>query len=102
MVSVFNEMILNVTASKYGMVSVEKQLHIYLKIHPREVHVSRNINVIPGPILSRRLMIKQFIRSFSSLPLNHSRRVVISNKRLYVHEVLVSRFFKLAQKKVVR
>ena len=36
----------------------------------------------------------------SSLPLNHSRRVVVSYKRKYVHEVLVNCFFKLAQEKV--
>ena len=40
-------------------------------------------------------------RSFSSLPLNHSRRVVVSYKRKYVHEVLVNCLFKLAQEKSV-
>ena len=30
----------------------------------------------------------------------HSRRVVVSYKRKYVHEVLVNRLFKLAQEKV--
>ena len=39
-------------------------------------------------------------RSFSSLPLNHSRRVVVSYKRKYVHGVLVNCLFKLAQEKV--
>ena len=34
------------------------------------------------------------------LPLNHSRRVVVSYKRKYVHEVLVNCLFKLAQEKV--
>ena len=43
---------------------------------------------------------KLFLRSFSSLPLNHSRRVDVSYKRKYVHEVLVNRLFKLAQEKV--
>ena len=38
--------------------------------------------------------------SFSSLPLNHSRRVVVSYKQKYVHEVLVNCLFKLAQEKV--
>ena len=33
-------------------------------------------------------------------PLNHSRKVVVSYKRKYVHEVLVNRLFKLAQEKV--
>ena len=33
-------------------------------------------------------------------PLNHSRRVVVSYMRKYVHEVLVIRLFKLAQEKV--
>ena len=32
--------------------------------------------------------------------LNHSRRVVVSYKRKYVHEVLVNCLFKLAQEKV--
>ena len=36
----------------------------------------------------------------SSLPLNHSRRVVVSYKRKYVHEILVNHLFKLAQEKV--
>ena len=31
---------------------------------------------------------KSFLRSFSFLPLNHSRRVVVSYKRKYVHEVV--------------
>ena len=43
---------------------------------------------------------KSFLRSFSSLPLNHSRRVVVSYKRKYVHKVLVNCLFKLAQEKV--
>ena len=43
---------------------------------------------------------KYFLRSFSSLPLNHSRRVVVSYKRKYVHEVLVNFLFKLAHEKV--
>ena len=34
-------------------------------------------------------------------PVNHSRRVVVSYKRKYVHEVLVNCLFKLAQKKSV-
>ena len=34
--------------------------------------------------------------------MNHSRRVVVSYEGKYVHEVLVNRLFKLAQKKVVR
>ena len=34
------------------------------------------------------------------LPLNHSRRVVVSYKRKYVHEVLVNCLFKLDQEKM--
>ena len=56
--------------------------------------------VAPGPILSWRLIMKSFLRSFSSLPLSHSRRDVVSYKRKYVHEVLVNCLFKLAQEKV--
>ena len=59
-----------------------------------------NVRSRPRPILSWRLIMKQFLRSFSSLPLNHSRRVVVSYKRKYVHEVLVNCLFKLAQEKV--
>ena len=44
---------------------------------------------------------KQFLWSFSSLPLNHSRRIVVSNKQKYVHEVLVNCLFKLSQEKSV-
>ena len=40
------------------------------------------------------------LRSFSSLPLNHSRRVVVRYKPKYEHEVLVNCLFKLAQEKV--
>ena len=50
-------------------------------------------------LLPWRLIMKQFLRSFSSLPLNHSRRIVVCYKRKYVHEVLVNFLFKLAQKK---
>ena len=35
---------------------------------------------------------KSFLPSFSSLPLIYSRRVVVSYKRKYVHELLVNRF----------
>ena len=38
--------------------------------------------------------------SFSTLLLIHSRRVVVSYKRKYVHELLVNRLFKPAQEKV--
>ena len=40
-----------------------------------------------------------FLRSFSSLLLNHSRRVVVSYKRKYVHKVLVNCLIKVAQEK---
>ena len=53
----------------------------------------------PGPIMSWRLIMKYFLRPFSSLPLIHSRSVVVSYKRKYVHEVLVNLLFKLAQEK---
>ena len=39
---------------------------------------------------------KLFLRSFSYLPLNHSRRIVVSYKQKYVHEVQVNCLFKLA------
>ena len=41
---------------------------------------------------------KTFLQSFSSLPLNHSRRVVVSYKRKYVHEVLVNCLFWLTDR----
>ena len=40
------------------------------------------------------------LRSFSSLPLNHLRRIVVSYKQKYAHEVLVNCLFKLVQGKV--
>ena len=42
---------------------------------------------------------KYFLRSFSTLPLIHSRRVVVSYKQRHVNELLVNRLFKLAQEK---
>ena len=42
---------------------------------------------------------KYFLRPFSSLPLNHSRRAVVSYKGKHVHKVLVHCLFKLAQEK---
>ena len=42
---------------------------------------------------------KQFLWSFSFLPLNHLRRVVVSFKQKYVHEVLVNHLFKHTQGK---
>ena len=42
-----------------------------------------------GHILSWRSIIKKILWSFSSLPLNHSRRVVVRYKRKHVHEVLL-------------
>ena len=44
---------------------------------------------------------KYFLRSFSSLSLNHSRKSMVGNKRKYVHDVLVNCLFKLAQEKSV-
>ena len=44
---------------------------------------------------------KHFLRAVSSLPLNQSRRVVVSYKRKYVHEVLINRLFKLADRPAV-
>ena len=44
---------------------------------------------------------KSFLRSFSFLPPNHSRKVVVSYKQKNVHKVLVNRLFKLAQEKSV-
>ena len=38
--------------------------------------------------------------NFSSLPLIHSRRVVVSYKRKYVHKLMVNRLFKPVQEKV--
>ena len=53
-----------------------------------------------GTILSWRLIMKEFLRSFSSLLLIHSRRVVVSYKQKHVHKLLVKRLFKPAQEKV--
>ena len=59
------------------------------------------VSSIPvGSHTSRRLIMKLFQRSFSSLPLIYSRRVVVSYKRKYVHKLLVNRLFKPAQEKV--
>ena len=52
------------------------------------------------PVLLWRLFMKYYLQSFSSLPLNLSRRVIVSYKRKYVHELLVNHLFKLDQEKV--
>ena len=44
---------------------------------------------------------EMILQSFSSLPLIHSRRVVVNYKRKYVHELLVNCLFKPAQEKSV-
>ena len=44
---------------------------------------------------------EKYLGSFSSLPLNHSRRVVVSYKRKYVHKILVNSLLKHAQEKSV-
>ena len=62
--------------------------------------VASSIPVRSGPILSWRLIMKWFLQSFSSLSLIYSRRVVVSYKRKYVHELLVNGLFKPAQEKV--
>ena len=55
-----------------------------------------------GPILSRSLIMKIFQWSFSSLPLIHSRKVVVSYKQkcVQVCESMVNHLNKLAQEKV--
>ena len=76
------------------MCNVWLQMRVWLQIQGSRVW-SRS-----GPILSWRLIMKWFLRSFSSLPLIHSRRVVVSYERKYVHKLLVNRLFKPAQEKV--
>ena len=68
--------------------SVWQQMPIWLQIQ------GSRVRSLPGLILSWRLIMKYFLRSSSSLPLNLSRRVVVSYKRKYVHEVLVNCLFK--------
>ena len=55
-------------------------------------------SIRPGPILSRRLAIKNFY-GHSPSPAD-SLRIVVSYKRKYVLKVLVNRLVKLAQEKV--
>ena len=43
---------------------------------------------------------REIISTVILLPLNHSRRVVVSYKRKYLHKVLVNCLFKLAQEQV--
>ena len=46
---------------------------------------------------------QEIISTIILLPsLNHSRRIVVSYKRKYVHELLINCLFKLAQTRVVR
>ena len=50
--------------------------------------------------LKSSLKLSDIVRGLSSLPQIHSRRVVVSYKRKYVHKLLVNRLFKPAQEKV--
>ena len=64
---------------------------------------SRGREFDPGPVpyfceIDHEIL---FLWSFSTLPLNHSRRVYVSYKQKYVHKVLVNCLFKLAQEKSV-
>ena len=85
---------MSIFSGKYTYPCVWLQMRVWLQIQGSQVR-SRS-----GPILSWRLIMKSFLRSFSSLPLIYSRRVVVSYKRKYVHELLVNRLFKPAQEKV--
>ena len=63
---------------------------------------SRGREFDPGPVpyfceIGHEIL---FLWWFSTLPLNHSRRVDVSYKRKYVHKILVNCLFKLAQEKV--
>ena len=53
------------------------------------------------PLAQFHIFVEVFLPSFSSLSLNHQRKVVACYKQTYVHEVLVNRLFKLARKNVV-
>ena len=73
----------------------------WTNISPRWLQIQGSpVRSRSGPILSWRLIMKWFLRSCSYLLLIHSRRVVVSYKRKYVHELLVNRLFKPAQEKV--
>ena len=61
---------------------------------------SRGREFDPGPVPYFEIDHEKFLRSFSSLPLNHSRRVVVSYKLKYVRDVLVNSLFKLTREKV--
>ena len=56
-------------------------------------------NLFSAAVVIDALSVKSYI-IFDCLPLIHSRRVVVSYKRKYVHELLVNRLFKPAQEKV--
>ena len=64
---------------------------------------SRGHEFDPGMVPHFREVKREIISmiSFSSLPLIHSRRVVVSYKRKRVHEVLVNHLFKLTKEKCV-
>ena len=59
-----------------------------------------NIHTQIGTIIENDSLLLYIVYILFTLPLNHSRRIVVSYKRKYVHEVLVNRLFKLAQEKV--
>ena len=63
----------------------------YNKIYFIQHQTNKNIYNLHNEMISTVILL---------LPLIHSRRVVVSYKRKYVHELLVNRLFKPAQEKV--
>ena len=61
---------------------------------------SRGREFDPGPVPYVEIDHEMISKVILLLPLIHSRRVVVSYKRKYVHELLVNRLFKPAQEKV--
>ena len=61
---------------------------------------SRGRKFDPGPVTFVEIDHEMISTVILLLPLIHSRRVVVSYKRKYVHELLVNRLFKPAQEKV--
>ena len=65
------------------------------------------MSLTADPGVSSSILVQYFLgdriisKAFSSLPLNHSGRVVVIYEQKYVHKVLVNCLFKLAQEKSV-
>ena len=86
--------------SEFYILGHRSQYHVWLQMCVWLQIQGSRVWSQPWPILLWRLIMKQLLLSSSFLPLNHSKRFIVSYKRKYLHNLLVNRLFKLTQEQV--